>query len=247
MGRVDGKVVVVTGAAGVLGRAAAVRLAAEGAQVACADIVEVTDAPGPAFRVDVTDPDSVRELYDAVEARFGRIDVLFNNAGIGDRDDRSVLDTPLEVWRRLLDIDLTSVFLCCKYGIPKLLAAGGGVVINTASFVAVMGSADPQIGYTAAKGGVLAISREMAVEFARRDVRVHALCPGPVRSPVLEAMYQVEEEWERRRVHIPIGRLATAEEMAAAVVFLASDESSYITGTAFLVDGGITAAYTTPE
>jgi NAD(P)-dependent dehydrogenase (short-subunit alcohol dehydrogenase family) len=195
----------------------------------------------------VTDEEQVRAMYETVVAELGRIDVLFNNAGISPPDDASVLDTDLDAWERVQDANLRSVFLCCKHGIPHLLAAGGGSVINTASFVAVMGAATSQISYTASKGGVLALSRELGVEFARRGVRVNALCPGPVDTPLLRELYAADpKQAERRLVHVPIGRFARADEIANAALFLASDESSYVTASTFLVDGGLSGAYTTP-
>jgi NAD(P)-dependent dehydrogenase (short-subunit alcohol dehydrogenase family) len=200
-----------------------------------------------ALRADLTDEDSVAGLYSRVRDELGRIDVLFNNAGISPTDDGSVLDTSLEAWERVQAANLRSVFLCCKHGIPHLEAGGGGSVINTASFVASMGAATSQISYTASKGGVLALSRELGVEFAKRGVRVNALCPGPVDTPLLRELYAKDpEQAARRLVHVPMGRFANAAEIANAALFLASDESSYITATAFAVDGGITGAYTTP-
>jgi NAD(P)-dependent dehydrogenase (short-subunit alcohol dehydrogenase family) len=179
---------------------------------------------------------------------MGGIDVLFNNAGINPNDDSSVVDTPLDVWQRVQDVNLRGVFLCCKHGIPHLLAGGGGSVINTASFVAVMGAAVSQISYTASKGAVLSLSRELGVEFARQGVRVNALCPGPVRTPLLENLFASDpEKAARRLVHLPMGRFAEAREIAQAAVFLASDESSYVTASTFLVDGGLSGAYVTPE
>jgi NAD(P)-dependent dehydrogenase (short-subunit alcohol dehydrogenase family) len=187
-------------------------------------------------------------MYARVREQFGRIDVLFNNAGISPNDDASVLDTSLEAWQRVQDVNTKSVFLCCKHGIPHLLASGGGSVINTASFVAVMGAATSQISYTASKGAVLAMSRELGVEFARRGVRVNALCPGPVNTPLLQELFAKDpEKAARRLVHLPMGRFAEAREIANAVVFLASDESSYVNATTFLVDGGLAGAYVTPE
>ncbi len=187
-------------------------------------------------------------MYAQVAKEMGRIDVLFNNAGISPDDDVSVLDTSLEAWQRVQDVNLKAVFLCCKHGIPHLLYAGGGSVINTASFVAVMGAATSQISYTASKGGVLALSRELGVEFARRGVRVNALCPGPVNTPLLEELFANDpEQAERRLVHVPMGRFAETREIAQAALFLASDESSYVTASTFLVDGGISGAYVTPE
>jgi NAD(P)-dependent dehydrogenase (short-subunit alcohol dehydrogenase family) len=244
--RLDQKVCVVTGASGGIGAATVELFKREGARVAGADLAE--GAPGElSLRVDVTDEEQVRAMYETVAAELGRIDVLFNNAGISPPDDTSVLDTDLDAWERVQQANLRSVFLCCKHGIPHLLAGGGGSVINTASFVAVMGAATSQISYTASKGGVLALSRELGVEFARRGVRVNALCPGPVDTPLLRELYAADpKQAERRLVHVPIGRFARAEEIASAALFLASDESSYVTASTFLVDGGLSGAYTTP-
>ena len=187
-------------------------------------------------------------MYARAQDELGRIDVLFNNAGISPPDDASVLETSLEAWQRVQDVNLASVFLCCKHGIPHLLERGGGSVINTASFVAVMGSAVSQISYTASKGGVLALSRELGVEFARRGVRVNALCPGPVNTPLLQELFAKDpEKAARRLVHLPMGRFAEAGEIAQAALFLAGDESSYVTASTFLVDGGLAGAYLTPE
>jgi NAD(P)-dependent dehydrogenase (short-subunit alcohol dehydrogenase family) len=244
--RLDQKVCVVTGASGGIGAATVELFKREGARVAGADLAE--GAPGDlSLRVDVTDEEQVRAMYETVLAELGRIDVLFNNAGISPPDDASVLDTDLDAWERVQQANLRSVFLCCKHGIPHLLAGGGGSVINTASFVAVMGAATSQISYTASKGGVLALSRELGVEFARRGVRVNALCPGPVDTPLLRELYAADpQQADRRLVHVPIGRFARAEEIASAALFLASDESSYVTASTFLVDGGLSGAYTTP-
>ena len=245
MGRLDGKVCVITGAAGGIGAASAELFAAEGATVVGVDL-----KPGEhvAIEADVTDEDQVRDMYARTREEHGRIDVLFNNAGISPPDDASVLDTSLEAWQRVQDVNLKSVFLCCKHGIPHLLEAGGGSVINTASFVAVMGAATSQISYTASKGGVLALSRELGVEFARRGVRVNALCPGPVNTPLLQELFAKDpEKAARRLVHLPMGRFAEAGEIAQGALFLASDDSSYVTASTFLVDGGITGAYVTPE
>jgi len=246
MSRLSGKVCVITGAAGGIGSATAERFSQEGAIVVGVDLRD--DSPGDlALAVDVTDEDAVAEMYARVEAEYGRIDVLFNNAGISPIDDASVLETTLEAWQRVQDVNLKSVFLCCKHGIPRLLEKGGGSVINTASFVAVMGAATSQIAYTASKGGVLALTRELGVEFARRGVRVNALCPGPVDTPLLRELYSNNpSEAARRMVHVPMGRFAEAVELANAVLFLASDESSYITASTFLVDGGLSGAYVTP-
>ncbi|HEX6389866.1 MAG TPA: 3-oxoacyl-ACP reductase [Solirubrobacteraceae bacterium] len=245
--RLQEKVCVVTGAAGGIGAATVAAFQREGARVVGVDLG--ADAPGDvSLAVDVTDEDAVRSMYADIRAQFGRIDVLFNNAGISPTDDGSVLDTSLEAWQRVQDVNLKSVFLCCKHGIPHLLEGGGGSVINTASFVAVMGAATSQISYTASKGGVLALSRELGVEFARRGVRVNALCPGPVDTPLLRELFAKDPERAARRlVHVPMGRFGTAEEIAAGVVFLASDESSFVTASTFLVDGGISGAYVTPE
>ena len=242
MGRLDGKVAVITGSSGGIGGATAQRFVAEGAVVVGVDVAGEAD-----YNVDVTDEDAVRDLYASVRERYGRIDVLFNNAGISPDDDASALETGLDAWRRVQDVNLTSVFLCCKHGIPHLLETGGGSVINTASFVAVVGAATSQISYTASKGGVLALSRELGFEFAKRGVRVNALCPGAVDTPLLRQLYAKDpEEAARRLIHVPMGRFAHASELANAALFLASDEASYVTATTFMVDGGISAAYVTP-
>jgi NAD(P)-dependent dehydrogenase (short-subunit alcohol dehydrogenase family) len=246
--RLEGKVCVITGAKGGIGASAAELFAREGAIVVGVDLAE--DSPGDlALACDVTDEDAVREIYARVRGEYGHVDVLFNNAGISPNDDASVLDTSLEAWQRVQDVNLKSVFLCCKHGIPHLLEnERGGSVINTASFVAVVGAATSQISYTASKGGVLALSRELGVEFARRGVRVNALCPGPVDTPLLRELFAKDPERAARRlVHVPIGRFARAEEIASAALFLASDESSYVTASTFLVDGGLSGAYVTPE
>ena len=245
-GRLQGKVCVITGAAGGIGSATAALFEREGARVAGVD-VRGHSVGALALQADLTDEEAVSSLYARVREELGRIDVLFNNAGISPGDDASVLDTSLEAWERVQAANLRSVFLCCKHGIPHLLDGGGGSVINTASFVAVLGSATSQISYTASKGGVLALSRELGVEFARRGVRVNALCPGPVDTPLLRELFAKDpDQAARRLVHVPMGRFARAEEIAGAALFLASDESSYVTATAFLVDGGISGAYTTP-
>jgi len=246
-GRLEGKVCVITGAAGGIGGASAEAFAREGARVVGVDLAP--DAPGElSLQVDVTDEDAVRAMYARVRDELGRVDVLFNNAGISPTDDASVLDTGLDAWQRVQDVNLKSVFLCCKHGIPHLLDAGGGSVINTASFVATMGAATSQISYSASKGAVLSLSRELGVEFARRGVRVNALCPGPVDTPLLQELFAKDAAAAARRlVHVPMGRFARAEEIAAAALFLASDESSYVNASTFLVDGGISGAYVTPE
>jgi NAD(P)-dependent dehydrogenase (short-subunit alcohol dehydrogenase family) len=253
MNRLHNKVAVITGAASGIGRATARRFADEGALVVVADLAEVegaavADEIGGTFQsVDVADEGSVAKLFEAAVAAYGGVDIIFNNAGISPPEDDSILETSLEAWRRVQEVNLTSVFLGCKYGIPRLMERGGGSVINTASFVAVLGSATSQISYTASKGGVLAMSRELGVQFARQGVRVNALCPGPVNTPLLQELFAKDPERAARRlVHIPMGRFAEAEEIAAAVLFLASDDSSFVTASTFLVDGGISAAYVTP-
>ena len=244
--RLTGKVCVITGAAGGIGGATAAVFEREGARVVGVDVLDHSVGE-LALTADLTNEEEVSALYARVRSELGRIDVLFNNAGISPTDDASVLDTALEAWERVQATNLRSVFLCCKHGIPHLLDGGGGSVINTASFVAVMGSATSQISYTASKGGVLAMSRELGVEFAKRGVRVNALCPGPVDTPLLRELYAADPvEAQRRMVHVPMGRFAQAGEIANAVLFLASDESSYVNATTFLVDGGISGAYTTP-
>ncbi len=244
--RLEGKVCVITGAAGGIGAATAEVFQREGARVVGVDLREHSVGT-LALQADVTDEASVRDVYARAREELGRIDVLFNNAGISPTDDASVLDTTLEAWERVQSANLRSVFLCCKHGIPHLLESGGGSVINTASFVAVLGAATSQISYTASKGGVLALSRELGVEFARRGVRVNALCPGPIDTPLLQELYAKDpEQAQRRLVHVPMGRFGRAEEIASAVLFLASDESSFVTASTFLVDGGISGAYTTP-
>ena len=207
-----------------------------------------SDLADESIVADVTDEEQVAGMYERTRERHGSIDVLFNNAGIAPNDDGSVLETSFEAWQRVQDVNLRSVFLCCKHGIPHLLATGGGSVINTASFVAVMGAATSQISYTASKGGVLAMSRELGVQFARQGVRVNALCPGPVNTPLLQELFAKDpEQAARRLVHVPMGRFAEAREIAHAALFLASDEASYVNASEFLVDGGLSGAYVTPE
>jgi NAD(P)-dependent dehydrogenase (short-subunit alcohol dehydrogenase family) len=253
-GRLAGKVAVITGAGGGIGLATARRFAAEGAKVVCADIDRdagekaAAEAGGIFVGVDVTAEDEVQALYRTARDEYGGLDIAFNNAGISPADDDSITTTGMDAWRRVQDVNLTSVYLCCKYAIEHMLATGGGSIINTASFVAVMGSATSQISYTASKGGVLALSRELGVQFARDGVRVNALCPGPVNTTLLRELFAKDPERAARRlVHVPMGRFAEADEIAAAVSFLASDDASFITASTFLVDGGISAAYVTPE
>jgi NAD(P)-dependent dehydrogenase (short-subunit alcohol dehydrogenase family) len=255
MGRLDGKVVVITGAGSGMGREATILFAEEGARVCAADVnveaaEETASAAGEAFaaHVDVADPDSVDAMYRATADRYGGVDVLYNNAGISPADDGSILETEPDAWQRVQDVNTRGVYLCCKHGIPHLLERGGGSVINVASFVALVGAATSQISYTASKGAVLSLSRELAVQFARQGVRVNALCPGPVETPLLLRIFGDDPAaYERRRIHLPMGRLAKPREIVNAALFLASDESSYVNGATFVVDGGLTAAYVTPE
>jgi NAD(P)-dependent dehydrogenase (short-subunit alcohol dehydrogenase family) len=255
MGRLDGKVCVITGAGGGMGREAAILFSEEGASVCAADVnfaaaEETVAASRDAFaqQVDVAEEESVKAMMDATAERYGGIDVLYNNAGISPADDASVLDTSVESWDRVQAVNTRGVFLCCKHGIPHLQQRGGGSVINVASFVALVGAATSQISYTASKGAVLAMSRELAVQFARENIRVNALCPGPVETPLLLAIFGDDPAaLERRRIHWPTGRLAKPREVVNGALFLASDESSYVNGSTFLVDGGLSAAYVTPE
>jgi NAD(P)-dependent dehydrogenase (short-subunit alcohol dehydrogenase family) len=257
MGRLDGKVCVITGAGGGMGRDATQLFTQEGARVCAADVdvnaaaeTVASCAEGTAFayQVDVADEQSVVAMMSATKDHFGGIDVLYNNAGISPADDASVLDTSTEAWDRVQAVNTKGVFLCCKHGIPHLLERAGGSVINVASFVAIVGAATSQISYTASKGAVLSMTRELAVQFARQGVRVNALCPGPVETPLLLRIFGDDPAaLERRRNHWPTGRLAKAREVVNGALFLASDESSYVTGATFLVDGGLTAAYVTPE
>jgi NAD(P)-dependent dehydrogenase (short-subunit alcohol dehydrogenase family) len=249
-GRLEGKVCVITGAASGIGAETARLFTAEGAQVVGVDLQP--ESPGAlALAADVTDERQVHEMFARARSELGRIDVLLNNAGINPTDDTSVLETSLEAWQRVQDVNLRSVFLCCKHGIPHLLENDPptrGSVINTASFVATMGAAVSQISYTASKGGVVALSRELGVEFARRGVRVNALCPGPVNTPLLQELFASDPDRAARRlVHVPMGRFAEPAEVASAALFLACDDSSYVTASTFLVDGGISGAYITPE
>jgi NAD(P)-dependent dehydrogenase (short-subunit alcohol dehydrogenase family) len=254
-GRVQDKVCVVTGGASGIGLATCRRLAEEGGRVAVADIdggaaeraAAELGGGAAAFTVDVADDDSVAALYAAVAGRFGRIDVCHNNAGILLADDTDPVATSLATWRRILDVNLTGVFLCLHHQIPHLLEAGGGSIINTASFVAVMGAATPQVAYSASKGGVLSMTREVAAVYARRGIRCNAVCPGPVDTGMVGAFLTDEHQWKRREVHLPDGRFGRPQEIANAVLYLASDESSWTNGAAMLVDGGISATYTTAE
>jgi NAD(P)-dependent dehydrogenase (short-subunit alcohol dehydrogenase family) len=254
MGRLDGKVCVITGAGGGMGADAAILFTEEGARVCVADVDGDAAAKiagevgGLGVRVDVADSDSVQSLYRAAAEHFGGIDVLYNNAGISPADDASILDTELAAWERVQSVNTRGVYLCCRHGIPHLLERGGGSVINVASFVAIVGAATSQISYTASKGAVLSMTRELGVQFARQGVRVNALCPGPVETPLLLRIWgETPGAAERRLVHLPMGRMAKPREIVNAALFLASDESSYVNASTFLVDGGLTAAYVTPE
>ncbi|MET8003998.1 3-oxoacyl-ACP reductase [Nonomuraea glycinis] len=253
MQRLQDRVAVITGAGSGIGLATAHRFAQEGAKVVCVDIDEeagtkaATDVGGLFVKADVTSEDDVQRMYATAIEAYGGLDIAFNNAGISPPEDDSILETGLEAWRRVQEVNLTSVYLCCKYAIEHMRRRGKGSIINTASFVAVMGSATSQISYTASKGGVLAMSRELGVQFAREGIRVNALCPGPVNTPLLRELFAKDpERAQRRLVHVPVGRFAEASEIAAAVAFLASDDASFITASQFLVDGGISGAYVTP-
>jgi NAD(P)-dependent dehydrogenase (short-subunit alcohol dehydrogenase family) len=251
--RLGGRVAVVTGGAGGIGLATAHRFASEGATVVIADVgteagkSAAEEIGGLFVPVDVTDEREVEALFATAERECGSVDVAFNNAGISPPDDQSIVDTGIDAWRKVQEVNLTSVYLCCKYAIPHMRRRGKGSIINTASFVAVMGAATSQISYTASKGGVLSMSRELGVQFAREGIRVNALCPGPVNTPLLQELFAKNpEQAQRRLVHVPMGRFAEADEIAAAVAFLASDDSSFITASQFMVDGGISGAYVTP-
>jgi NAD(P)-dependent dehydrogenase (short-subunit alcohol dehydrogenase family) len=255
-GRLEGKVCVITGAGGGMGRDAAMLFTEEGAQVCAADIsgaaaeetVGMCSGDAFPFTLDVANEEQVKAMMDATAERYGGIDVLYNNAGISPDDDASILDTSVEAWQRVQDVNTKGVFLCCKHGIPHLQKRGGGSVINVASFVAIVGAATSQISYSASKGAVLSMSRELAVQFAREGIRVNALCPGPVETPLLLNIFgDNPAALERRRIHWPTGRLAKPREVVNGALFLASDDSSYVNGATFLVDGGLTAAYVTPE
>ncbi|ARF54493.1 3-oxoacyl-ACP reductase [Streptomyces gilvosporeus] len=251
--RLVGRTAVITGAGSGIGLATARRLASEGAHVVCADIDETAgkkaaeEVGGLFVKVDVTDSDEVEALYKAAFDAYGSVDIAFNNAGISPPDDDSILTTGLDAWKRVQEVNLTSVYLCCKHALPYMQRQGRGSIINTASFVAVMGAATSQISYTASKGGVLSMSRELGVQFAREGIRVNALCPGPVNTPLLKELFAKDPERAARRlVHVPVGRFAEPEEIASAVAFLASDDSSFVNAAEFLVDGGIAGAYVTP-
>ncbi|HTD50855.1 MAG TPA: glucose 1-dehydrogenase [Acidimicrobiia bacterium] len=257
-GRLQGKVALITGAGSGMGRAAAELFAVEGASVVVSDIDEaagnaavaaIRGAGGDAAFVaaNVADWDDCQAMVAAAVSTYGALHVLYNNAGIFPADDGGVLDTPQETWRRVMAINLEGVWLGCKAGIPAMLESGGGAIVNVASFVALMGAATAQIAYTASKGGVLSMTREIAVEYARQGIRANALCPGPIETPLLQALLADPQRRARRLVHIPMGRLGRADELAKAALFLASDDASFMTGAALVVDGGITAAYVTPE
>jgi NAD(P)-dependent dehydrogenase (short-subunit alcohol dehydrogenase family) len=253
--RLANKVALITGGGSGIGKASCLRFAREGAKVVVVDLKKETaeatakeiGANAKAFGADVSKAKEAQAMVTFAEKSFGRLDIIFNNAGVFHAKDESVTNTPEDIWDMVIDINLKGVFLGCQYAIPAMLRSGGGSIINTASFVAIMGAAVPQIAYTASKGGVLAMTREIAIEFARKNIRANSLCPGPVETPLLAELLADPARRQRRLVHIPMGRFARAEEMANAALFLASDESSYVTGATFLVDGGITGAYITPE
>lgn len=253
-GRLDGKRAFISGAGGGIGRATALAFAREGAATVLADLkqdaveevaAEIRASGGTAVPVtgDIGDAEACRRMIDAGTAALGGLDILFNNAGIIHPQDEGPVETPLAAWEATLRVNLTGVFLACKYGIPHLEAAGGGAIVNTASVVALVGSAYPQLAYTAAKGGVLAMTRELAIVYSRRGIRCNAICPGPIRTPIVEAFIKDPENWAKRRPYMPMGKLGTPEDVANLVVFLASDEAGYVTGAAYAIDGGISAAY----
>jgi NAD(P)-dependent dehydrogenase (short-subunit alcohol dehydrogenase family) len=253
MNRLEGRVAVITGAGSGIGLATARRFAAEGAMVVAADLnadaakATADEVGGDPVTVDVADADQVRELFDGVAQRHGRVDIAFNNAGISPPEDDSILDTGIEAWERVMSVNATSVYHCCKYVLPHMRRQGKGSIINTASFVALLGAATSQIAYTASKGAVLSMTRELGVQFAREGIRVNALCPGPIATPMLMELFAKDPERAARRlVHVPMGRFGDPSEIAAAVAFLASDDASFITANTFVVDGGITGAYVTP-
>jgi NAD(P)-dependent dehydrogenase (short-subunit alcohol dehydrogenase family) len=253
MERLQDRVAVITGGGGGIGLATARRFASEGAKVVVVDLnaeagkAAAEEVGGEFVAADVSDEGAVRALFDGVASRYGRLDIAFNNAGISPPDDDSILTTGFDAWERVMRVNTTSVFFCCKYAIPHMQAQGKGSIINTASFVALMGAATSQIAYTASKGGVLAMTRELGVQFAREGIRVNALCPGPIATPLLMDLFAKDPDRAARRlVHVPMGRFGQPEEIAAAAAFLASDDSSFMTASSFVVDGGITGAYVTP-